>query len=599
MRGLVLTVTLAFVLLSARGAQAFCGFYVGGADAKLFANASQVVLMREGTRTVLSMENDYQGPPESFAMVVPVPVVLQKENVKTLPREIFTRIDQLDAPRLVEYWERDPCAAAYGKKPSDEAKSGHAVAPKPSPGAKAKDLGVTIEAEFTVGEYDIVVLGAKDSSGLDAWLRHEGYKIPEGSEPFLRPYVASGSKFFVAKVDVTKVKLEEAKSGEGRSGEGKRTATLSPLRFHYDAPDLALPIRLGLVNSAGTQDLIVHVLGKAKRYEVANYPNVTIPTNLDVAESAKGSFGSFYAALFDRTVAQTPRAVVTEYAWDAGSCDPCPAPPLTDSELVTLGADVLPSVSSESDLMDRDLLSALGADSGQKPSSLPSPASGPVPRRKYYGLRSSFVLTRLHARYTRDAVGDDLVFREAPPLVGGREQRRADGSLETSAVVSSDAGYATNGFQGRYAVRHAWAGPIACVAPVRNVWGGPPNGIDNGGAKPAVGLAYAPRVNVQLASFLRTDVSALGIAATGAPPSGVGTFAVPGSPPSDVVGPASDGGSDVAGGGQGAKKSGCAGCTSTASTRADAGGLLAGLGALVLVARRRSQRRGRAGRRER
>jgi hypothetical protein len=578
MRGLVLTVTLAFVLLTARGAEAFCGFYVSGADAKMFANASQVVLMREGTRTVLSMENDYQGPPESFAMVVPVPVVLQKENVKTLPREIFTRIDQLDAPRLVEYWERDPCAVAYGKKPTDERLRGGAV-PKPAPGAKASDLGVTIEAQFTVGEYDIVVLGAKDSSGLDTWLRHEGYKIPEGSEPFLRPYVANGSKFFVAKVDVTKVKMENGK------------ATLSPLRFHYDAPDLALPIRLGLVNSAGTQDLIVHVLGKGKRYEVANYPNVTIPTNLDVAESAKGAFGSFYAALFDRTVAKTPRAVVTEYAWDAGSCDPCPGPPLTDSELVTLGADVLPSVSSESDLMERDLLKALGADAGQRPSTRPSPASGPVPRRKYYGLRSSFVLTRLHARYTRDAIGDDLVFKEAPPLVGGREFRGADGALETAGAVASNVEQPTNAFQGRYAVRHAWTGPIACVAPVRNVWGGPPNGLDNGGAKPAVGLAYAPRGNVQLASFLRSDVAALDLVAAGAPPTGVGTFAVPGPPPPDVVGPASDGGADVAAGGT--KRSGCAGCTSASSSRNDAGALFVALGALVLVAHRRSQRKAR------
>jgi hypothetical protein len=583
MRGLVLTVTLALVLLTARGAQAFCGFYVSGADTKLFANASQVVLMREGTRTVLSMQNDYQGPPESFAMVVPVPVVLQKENVKTLPREIFTRIDRLDAPRLVEYWERDPCAPAYPRKGAAETRSRLGGMPAAAPGAQAKDLGVTIEAQFTVGEYDIVVLGAKDSSGLDTWLRHEGYKIPEGSEPFLRPYVASGSKFFVAKVDVTKVKM---------LGDDKKTATLSPLRFHYDAPELALPIRLGLVSSAGTQDLIVHVLGHGKRYEVANYPNVTIPTNLDVAESAKGEFSAFYAALFDRTVAKTPRAVVTEYAWDAGSCDPCPGPPLTDSELVTLGADVLPSVSSESDLMERDLLKALGADAGQKPSSRPSPASGPVPRRKYYGLRSSFVLTRLHARYTRDALGDDLVFKEAPPLVGGREVRGADGALETSATVASDARSATNAFQGRYAVRHGWAGPIMCASPVRNVWGGPPNGLDNGGAKPAVGLAYAPRGKVQLASFLRSDVAALDLIAAGAPPTGVGTFALPAAPPPDVAGPANDGGSVGDGGAAtiGAKKSGCAGCTSAPSSMGDAGAVLAGLGALVLVARRRSRR---------
>ena len=100
---------LAGCLLSTQAAQAFCGFYVSGADAKLFNNATQVVLMREGTRTALSMQNNYQGPPEKFAMVVPVPVVLQKDNVKILKNEVFAKVDQLSAPRLVEYWEQDPC----------------------------------------------------------------------------------------------------------------------------------------------------------------------------------------------------------------------------------------------------------------------------------------------------------------------------------------------------------------------------------------------------------------------------------------------------------------------------------------------------------
>jgi hypothetical protein len=39
-----------------------------------------VVLMRDGTRTVLSMQNNYQGPPQDFAMVVPVPVVLRRRT---------------------------------------------------------------------------------------------------------------------------------------------------------------------------------------------------------------------------------------------------------------------------------------------------------------------------------------------------------------------------------------------------------------------------------------------------------------------------------------------------------------------------------------
>ena len=281
-----------------RTAEAFCGFYVSGADAKLFNNATQVVLMREGTRTVLSMQNNYQGPPQNFAMVVPVPVVLQKENVKTLPREIFDRVDRLAAPRLVEYWEQDPCFQPKYEMEM-KAKGGPVPAPPMAAAAKPDGFGVTVEAQFTVGEYEVVILSAKDAGGLDGWLKANQYKIPEGAEPYFRPYIQQGSKFFVAKVDVTKVKFENG------------MATLSPLRFHYDSDKFNLPIRLGLINAQSAQDLIVHVLAKGQRYEVANYPNVTIPTNLDVSEKARGEFGPFYAALFDRTMEKNPKAVIT------------------------------------------------------------------------------------------------------------------------------------------------------------------------------------------------------------------------------------------------------------------------------------------------
>ncbi|HEU5059598.1 MAG TPA: DUF2330 domain-containing protein, partial [Kofleriaceae bacterium] len=239
----VIGALLAGVTAAPRSSAAFCGFYVSGADAKLFNNATQVVMMRAGTRTVLSMQNNYQGPTEDFAMVVPVPVVLQKENVKTLPREIFARVDQLSAPRLVEYWEQDPCMQ---RMKEEEAKMARPTA-MPAPGAAAAgdSLGVKIEAKFTVGEYQILILSARDSTGLDTWLRREKYKIPEGAAPYLKPYVEGGSKFFVAKVDVKKVKFENGQ------------AMLSPLRFHYDSVEFNLPIRLGMMNSAGTQDLIV------------------------------------------------------------------------------------------------------------------------------------------------------------------------------------------------------------------------------------------------------------------------------------------------------------------------------------------------------
>jgi hypothetical protein len=108
-----LAATVAAALGAPTTAHAFCGFYVGGGGAALFNNATQVVLMRQGTRTVLSMQNNYQGPPTDFAMVVPVPVVLQEGDVKTLPRAVFEKVDQMGSPRLVEYWEQDPCAPDY------------------------------------------------------------------------------------------------------------------------------------------------------------------------------------------------------------------------------------------------------------------------------------------------------------------------------------------------------------------------------------------------------------------------------------------------------------------------------------------------------
>ena len=59
-------------LAGAGPALGFCGFFVAGSDAKLTNHASQVALLRYGKRTVMTMSNTYQGPPENFAMVVPV-----------------------------------------------------------------------------------------------------------------------------------------------------------------------------------------------------------------------------------------------------------------------------------------------------------------------------------------------------------------------------------------------------------------------------------------------------------------------------------------------------------------------------------------------
>ncbi len=442
-------------------AHAFCGFYVGGGGAQLFNDATQVVLMREGTRTVLSMQNNYRGPPENFAMVVPVPVILAEANVKTLTKNIFDKVDQLAAPRLVEYWEQDPCYV----RPTYDYDVRKKSAPRPSramadEGAAApRDYQVTIEAQFTVGEYEIVILSAKDALGLEAWLTDNQYKIPSGAAPLFRPYIQQGMKFFVARVNVAKVTFNDG------------VAALSPLRFHYDSEKFELPIRLGLINAKEKQDLIVHVLARGQRYEVANYGNVTIPTNIDLVPSAKSEFGPFYASLFDKTVKKNPGAVVTEYAWDASTCDPCPTPALNVNELMLLGLDVIDNTGPLPELEFKNRAAVPPEDVALVDRMLASLNQQISYRRMSSKGGARFVITRLHARYDKSSLGEDLVFKAAPPIAGGREFLKDGKELEQGSVS-----YGVNNFQARYAIRYPWAGEVKCSSPVYGRWGGPPNG---------------------------------------------------------------------------------------------------------------------------
>src|SRR5215468_9427718 len=113
MRRLLFGVTLVSMLAwSAPTIVGFCGFYVSKADAKLFNHASQVVLVRDGDRTVMTMANDFKGEPKEFAIVVPVPEVLEKGQVHVGERALVDRIDAYSAPRLVEYWDENPCAVS-------------------------------------------------------------------------------------------------------------------------------------------------------------------------------------------------------------------------------------------------------------------------------------------------------------------------------------------------------------------------------------------------------------------------------------------------------------------------------------------------------
>ncbi|MBI2486734.1 MAG: DUF2330 domain-containing protein [Deltaproteobacteria bacterium] len=336
------------------------------ADTKLFNKASQVVIVRDGDKTVMTMANDFKGAPKEFAIVIPVPTFIEREQIHIADKALIDHLDAYSAPRLVEYFDENPCAprVLYEAMPAP---------PASDVGESRKgSLGVTVEARYTVGEYDIVILSAEQSGGLETWLKENGYRIPDGAGDILGSYIKQKMRFFIARVNLK----EHSKLG---------FSYLRPIQVAYESPKFMLPIRLGTINADGYQELFIYVLNRKGRVETTNYRTVKLPTGMDLPLYIKDEFADFYRTMFDEQVKkENMEAVFLEYAWDMNWCDPCAADPLSREELRNVGVFWL---------------------------------NGIKPEDTWTGGASDVFITRLHVRYDARHFPEDLVFQET----GNRE----------------------------------------------------------------------------------------------------------------------------------------------------------------------------------
>jgi len=247
-------------------AAAFCGFYVAKADASLFNKASKVVLAWEDGKTAVTMASDYEGDPKEFAVVIPVPNVLERKDISIVEMKTVDHLDAYTAPRLVEYFDADPCVKLQYES---LARLKAPIAAAAGSVATRALSGVTVEASYAVGEYDIQILSASQSDGLVSYLLENGYRIPAGADDVLASYIKEKMHFFIAKVNLGR--MEES---------GHRF--LRPLQVRCESRKFMLPLRLGTVNANGPQDLIVRALTHKGRVETTNYRTVKLPTGMDV-----------------------------------------------------------------------------------------------------------------------------------------------------------------------------------------------------------------------------------------------------------------------------------------------------------------------------
>ncbi len=332
-------------------------------------SSSLVALVRDGDRTVMTMANDFQGDVKEFAVVVPVPTFLEKEQIHVGDPGVFEPLDRFTAPKLVEPLD-DPCnprVAALGRADG-------------APGAKEQSGGggglggdakpVTVEARYTVGEYDITILSAKESDALEEWLKSNGYKLPKGAGPVLQSYIKQKMRFFVAKVNL------ESKAKTGYE-------YLRPLQIAYESPKFMLPIRLGMVNSDGPQELTVYLLTKKGRVETTNYRVTKLPTGTQVPIFVKNEPGAFYQAMFRQSVKrENMQTVFLEYA---GWTQPQPM-----------------------------MRGGWNGGGGGTVNPVAPPSEDELKKAGVFWLRDAprVHLTRLHLRYDEEHFPEDLVFQE-------------------------------------------------------------------------------------------------------------------------------------------------------------------------------------------
>lgn len=466
------------LLLAPRLAAASPALLVAKGEGAVTSERAHVVLVKAGTKVALTMQLDYRGPATDVAVVIPIPGEVTPGETTTLDDGLLARLDRSAAPKLVELWEADPCA------PSRDA------------GADAAEAGLAPPIVAPPAEYEA---GLRTSKDVVATLRDKGYRLPAGVD------LAAYPRFVLAKVDTTKLTFTDGRT------------VLPPIRVIYDAEHLQLPLAIGAGVATEAQDLVVHVVAR-ERYEALNRPNVTLPTNLDVTPETRTSFDAFYGALFERTLAAHPGAVVTEHAAPATLSrtdlaelgvgaekaadfeataqlyvgDPSVKGQLTPAAVATVLIRRRPLMGRCFELGTRER----GAREGRLeltfdvyPSGLADKVevTGGFPRSVRACLVKSMdqiqfpppggtngakvtvpitvlshpkhgaiapLVSRLHLRHGKDI--PDLVFRQAPPL-------SADPRVLPDAKTASQ-------FEARFAVRHPWGSAVRCVEPRRGLW---------------------------------------------------------------------------------------------------------------------------------
>jgi hypothetical protein len=289
-----------------------CPTVANGKPAALSFDTAQVALVRQGTTTTFTVSINPQGDSDGFALVLPVPALLARDEIRVLDGEVFARLNAYTGVLQIDDAgcsppRSDSSGGADGTDGSDGGGDG-------GDGESGPPTGVTVEAEYLVGDYEITILSATESGALFTWLNAHDYSVAPAVVPALEAYIAEGMYFMAARVS------EGAARADG--------AALPPLQVRYESAAFSIPLRLAALSSPGEQDMILYTImdqsPTGMRAGIANYPEFHVPDQCMWGRPEVDDFEAFYESRFRPAWRDAgPAAWTVEWSGGWGDCSPC------------------------------------------------------------------------------------------------------------------------------------------------------------------------------------------------------------------------------------------------------------------------------------
>ncbi len=304
----------------------------------------------DGREITVVLSTHMVAGPSDVAWLVPVPA--EPRNVQPADADFFTRLDEQTSPQFFQ---------AHGYR-SDY---GCGCASEPDAEPMLPTPGVVVHSSGTAGSYAYKVISAPNTAVLTMWLTDNLYYLPTTAVPLLDTYVRRGYYWLA-------IRLRADARAAG-------PVAAHPFRYTYTADRVTFPLIISRMNTAGENEVIVHVIGD-KSYRPANFPEAQIDTR-QLGLDASSTSGTTY----EQTLRRSSPAFFVEFC------------------------------------------AYLAVSRGQPGKSILPPITGEINERAR--------VTRLHAVLSASQMTQDLELEATDPRIIGRDYTLPPSSVRAKAAV--------------------------------------------------------------------------------------------------------------------------------------------------------------------